>query len=139
MLMRTLVLALHVAWLLWMIGGVVLAALGYRYARLWAMSVFRTMHLLGIVATATVPLWNDGICPLTRLEGDAVGGHVEPLLTRILEAIVYWDVSPIYLSLLTAAAGFVTVFIYFRHPPWRSAITSRAKSRSRNQIELPRD
>lgn len=117
--METVVLALHASWILWMVAGVVMAILGFWRARLWDMLVFRTGHLLGIIATATVPIWNDGRCPITEWESASSGRALDPFLVRALEALVYWDVSPMVLSLATAGAAILTVAMYFRHPPAR--------------------
>lgn len=116
---QTILLLIHVLWILWMFSGVAIAILGFWRPRLWNMPVFRTAHLIGIVATATVPIWNDGRCPITDWEGASRGRELEPFLVRALESTVYWDVSPIVLSLATAGAALLTLAIYFRHPPAR--------------------
>lgn len=112
-------LLIHALWILWMISGVVVAVFGFWRERLWDMTVFRTGHALGIVATATVPIWNDGRCPITDWESSTGGRALAPFMVRALEALVYWEVSPVVLSLVTAGAAILTVTVYFRHPPTR--------------------
>jgi hypothetical protein len=118
--MYPLLLGLHTIWLLWMIAGVILALLGFRYPRLWAMTFFRFTHLLAILGTASVPLWAEGICPLTALEGKIQDGpgNLGPFIVRLLHDLLYWDVPAIYLSLVSAGAAFVTLIIFILHPPW---------------------
>lgn len=117
--MALLALAIHAVWVLWMISGVFLAILGYWKKQLWQLTIFRSGHLVGIVATATVPIWNDGKCPITQWESAASGHEVQPFLIRALEALVYWDTSPWLLALLTAGSALLTAAIFFRHPPER--------------------
>lgn len=119
--METAILSLHVLWLLWMIAGVILAILGFWHPRLWEMRKFRVAHLIGLLATATVPLWADGVCPLTSLEGTVSGGRGEtaPLLERIFREILYWNVPTLFLSFLSALAAAVTFVIFIYRPPWR--------------------
>lgn len=104
-----------------MIAGVILAILGFWHPRLWEMRKFRVAHLIGLLATATVPLWADGVCPLTSLEGTVSGGRGEtaPLLERIFREILYWNVPTLFLSFLSALAAAVTFVIFIYRPPWR--------------------
>ena len=121
------VLVVHFLWAVWMILGVVLAVAGYRWHRLWRWRVFRITHLLGLLGTATVPVWGAGLCPLTSLEWRLrTGGHEaeaiasqESFVIRILEDVLYLEVDPLILSLVTAAGAIVTVVICILHPPWR--------------------
>lgn len=117
--MRLIILIVHGLWLTWMIGGAVLALLGFRFRRLWAMPFFRTSHLIALLATASVPLWNRGICPLTDWESAAADPPVASLLSRICEWLLYWDAPPAFLSGLTAAVAILTLTVYIWHPPWR--------------------
>ncbi len=117
--MRLIILTLHVLWVLWMVIGTAIAVLGYRFHRLWRMPVLRTTHLVAVIATATVPLWNRGICPLTAWEADVSGRPAVSLLARIFESILYWDVPTAVLSVISAAAAILTLAVYVLHPPWR--------------------
>ena len=119
--MYPLLLGLHTIWLLWMIAGVILALFGFRYPRLWAMTLFRFTHLLAILGTASVPLWADGVCPLTALEGQSQGtpGNLDSFIVRVLHGLLYWDVPAVHLSLVSAGGAFVTLIIFILHPPWR--------------------
>lgn len=121
-------LLIHALWILWMISGVVVAVFGFWRERLWDMTVFRTGHALGIVATATVPIWNDGRCPITEWESASSGHQLDPLLIRFLREFVYWDVPPLILSLATAGAAILTLAIFLRHPPARITQLQRTSS-----------
>jgi len=121
------VLFAHFLWAAWMVIGVGLAVAGFRWPRLWRWRVFRITHLLGLLGTATVPLWGEGICPLTRWEGrlrtaespQGSASAPESFLLRLLTEVLYLDVDPLVLSLITAAGALVTVSIFVFRPPWR--------------------
>lgn len=117
--MPTLLLSIHLLWVLWMIAGVLLAILGFYRPRLWSWRYFRILHLAAILATATVPLWNRGVCPITAWEAALTTGSApDPLLARMLAWLVYWDIPVWVLSSVTAGAAIVTLLIFIRHPPW---------------------
>jgi len=121
--MGDLVLAVHFAWTAWMISGVILALAGFVWPRVWRWRVFRILHLAGIAATATVPMWAGGVCPLTRWEADALGNSAapEPFLIPWMRRALYWDVSPVVLSLLVAVGAAITLAVFIAHPPKRGA------------------
>jgi hypothetical protein len=118
------VLVVHLAWAVWMVVGVLLGVAGYWWPRFWGWRSFRTGHLVGLLLTATVPLWNQGICPLTNwewaLDTDRIpSGTPESLVVRLIRAVLYIDVSPTVIGLATAMGAMVTLWIYINHPPWR--------------------
>lgn len=115
------VLLVHFAWALWMIAGVFHALAGFVWTRLWGWRVFRTLHLAGILLTATVPVWAGGLCPLTRWEADAqgLGGEPEPFLVYWAGRLLYWDLDPMWLSIVAAMGAAATLLIYILRPPWK--------------------
>jgi hypothetical protein len=117
--MQILLLSVHLLWVLWMIAGTLLAMLGFRYSRLWTWRYFRILHLAAILATATVPLWNRGVCPITAWEAALTTDSAPaPFLARVLAWLVYWDIPLWVLSSATAAAAIVTLVVFIMHPPW---------------------
>jgi len=127
--MLTLWLIVHTAWVVWMILGVLLAVLAHRKPRLWRMPVFRTAHLIGLLATATVPLWSDGICPITDWEWAAdqrAPGEAEGFLVRAIRATLYLDVAPWILSIVTAVVAMYCVVVYVLYPPWHKPVRRTA-------------
>jgi len=114
-------LIVHLLWATWMVAGVIWSAAGFIRHRLWAYATLRTAHLIGFLLTATVPIWNRGICPITEWEFAAAdrGGSPEPLLIRLARDILYWDVSPTVLSIVSGSAALFTLGVYILRPPWR--------------------
>ena len=122
-----LLLAIHFLWALWMVTGVVLALAGFRWPRLWSWRAFRLAHLIGLLGTASVPIWAKGICPLTNWEwglrcGASSGRFTvpEPCLRHWMRQILFLDVSPLVLSIITALGAAVTLAVFVWHPPRRS-------------------
>jgi hypothetical protein len=115
-------LIVHALWAAWMTLGVVLAVAANWRPRLWRMPVFRTTHLIGLLVTASVPLWSSGICPITNWEW-ASDQHAlttpEPFLVRMIRGVLYLDVPPWIFSVVTAVCALYCVVVYFLHPPWQ--------------------
>ena len=121
-LLNQVLLVVHFMWAVWMVTGVVLSVLGLRFQRFLRFRVMRTAHLAGLLATATVPLWNRGICPLTEWEwlvgGDPAGDR-SSFVIRLLHNLLYLDVSPTVLTVLTALGAAITLGVYVWYPPWK--------------------
>ncbi len=117
------VLVVHFLWLLWMISGVLVAVAGFVWRRVWGWHVFRTLHVIGLLGTASVPLWAErGLCPLTLLEwelADGGSGAAESFIIRMMSDILYVDISPTTLSIATAFAALITIVVYVARSPWR--------------------
>jgi hypothetical protein len=112
----------HFLWAAWMVAGIAVAALGFHWRRLWGWCWFRSLHLLAFVGTATTPLWNRGICPITTWEWQARGqasGSQSSFMSRVLSDFLYLDVSPLAISLVTAALALFTLVMFVVRPPWR--------------------
>lgn len=128
--MSTLILTVHGLWLIWMVSGVVMAVVSIWYPQFRRMLISRTLHLVGILATATVPIWNDGVCPLTSWES-GTDSPKDSFVGRICMALLYWDASQLMLSAVSAAAALLTLVLYFWYPPW-TAIPEQDSNRDDN-------
>ena len=134
-------LVIHALWALWMVAGFALAVAGFRWRHLWDWRTFRIMHLIAMLGTATVPIWPGGTCPLTvwewRLRTTAnfsgpAGG--EPFLRHWLREVLFLDVSPVLLSIVSAAAAAFTLAVFIWHPP-RKRINMRAGELSEQHLK----
>lgn len=115
-------IVLHLLWAAFMIGGCMLAIVGIFRQACRYFKKLRTIHLLGILFTASVPLWS-GICPLTRWE-DALrfgSGTVPPrsFLADLAHRLLYIDVPIWAITAGTTFVAVVTVVLYFLYPPWK--------------------
>lgn len=113
----------HLLWAMFMIGGFLLAVIGIFRPACRRFKKLRTIHLAGILFTASVPLWS-GICPLTRWE-DFLRSDPETTATRSFLAdwayrLLYINVPIWVITLATSVVALASVVLYFLHPPWRS-------------------
>lgn len=121
-----LVMAAHLAWIIFMLSGVALAAAAFFRRELFDLRVFRLTHLLGIIFTAALAALRQP-CPLTTLENwlrasaPASDPYTGSFLVRWLEKLVYPDVHPAVIIVPTVLAGLFTVVVYILRPPRRGA------------------
>lgn len=114
-------LALHFAWILFMISGALLAAAAFRYERLFELWLFRSVHLLGIIYVGALAALGRP-CPLTLLEnalrreagaaaypGSFIGWH--------LGRLVYPDVAPLVILVPTLCLAVFTAAVFALRPP----------------------
>jgi hypothetical protein len=118
------ILIIHFAWAAWMVSGVIVAILGFWRPRFWKWKIFRTTHMIGLIGTATVPFWAEGICPLTIWEyrfssENAAAENVESFLVQWLRETLYLDVDPLILSLISGAGALFTPIMFILRSPWR--------------------
>jgi hypothetical protein len=122
--LANLVLVLHVAVVLFVVGGLVLVLVGnwrsWRWVNAWW---FRIAHLaaIGVVAAQA---WGGVVCPLTTLEmwfrvqaGEPAyaGGFFE----HWLQWLLYFDAPPWVFVLVYSAFALLVVAVWWRFPPRR--------------------
>lgn len=124
---------LHLLWATFMIGGFVLAVVGIFQPACRRLVKLRTAHVIGIVLTASVPLWS-GICPLTDWEnalrtGAGLSTIPRSFLAHYANRILYINVAGWLITLLTSLVAVVSLILYFVYPPWkgRNAPLSKKK------------
>jgi len=116
------VLVLHVAIVVFVVGGLVLIALGNARHWHWVNSLsFRLAHLFA-VAVVVVEAWSNITCPLTTLEvwlraqagaGTYRGGFIEHWLQRLL----YYDAPPWVFLLGYTLFGLLVLVTWWYFPP----------------------
>ncbi|KAF0127328.1 MAG: hypothetical protein FD189_395 [Elusimicrobia bacterium] len=126
-----LVMAAHLAWILFMAAGVLLTAAAFFRRELFELRLFRLAHLLGIVFTAALAAVRRP-CPLTTLEnylreGDPGGApYAGSFIVRQLERFIYPDIHPLAIIIPTVLAGVFTAAVYAARPPARLPRPGRA-------------
>lgn len=121
-LLANLVLALHLAIVLFVIGGLlwvlVAAPRGWPLARAWG---FRLAHLVAIAVVAG-QAWLGQVCPLTTLEmwlraqarsATYTGGFIEHWLSRLL----YYDAPAWVFTAGYTVFGLLVLAAWWRYPP----------------------
>ncbi len=115
------VLALHLAYVAFVLGGLLLIWVGrsldWQWTRNWW---FRLAHLAAIVLVAVEAV--AGItCPLTWLEDALRGVHAPSgFLERWLHAILFWDFPLAWFTAAYLAVAALTAYTFWRIPPVRS-------------------
>jgi hypothetical protein len=117
-----LVLVVHVAVVLFVVGGLVAVLVGARRGWSWVDApAFRLAHLAAI-GVVVAEAWLGVACPLTTLEASLrarsggaayAGGFVEHWLGRL----IYFDAPPWVFTLLHTGFGLAVVATWWRHPP----------------------
>lgn len=120
------VLVLHVAIVLFVVGGLVLVAAGNALRWGWVNGIaFRAAHLAAI-AFVVAESWCGVTCPLTTLESAlraAAGGHgyaSDGFVAHWLQALLYWDAPAWVFTLAYTLFAALVVAAWWRWPPhWR--------------------
>lgn len=117
------ILLIHAAWVLFMIGGIIFTFAAYFRRSLFEWAMFRTAHLIGLLFTASLGIfgWN---CPLTNIENSlrADGrGAVYPgsFLAHYLERIVYWEITQQTITIATIVLAVFVIATFVIRPPAR--------------------
>lgn len=118
--MATLVLLVHVLWVLWMLAGLGLTVVGlFRRNRFMDSLGARGLHLAGLLLVAAFPLFGE-LCPLTVWEDALRGG--EPgtgFLRRFFRAVLYWDLPLEFFGAAYGLAALFTALAFALRPPRR--------------------
>ena len=133
LLLANAVLALHVALVLFVVGGVVLIVVGNRAGWRWVNRLgFRLAHAAAI-AIVVAEAWFGLTCPLTTLEmwlrqraGAPTygGGFIE----HWLQWLLYWDAPAWVFVLLYSLFGLIVAATWCYFPPtWQAAPTPPRK------------
>jgi hypothetical protein len=118
-----LILALHVAYVLFVIGGLALIWLGIARGWRWVRNLwFRLLHLAAIGLVAAEALIGLA-CPLTVLEdwlrsADYAGSG---FLERWVHRILFWDFPSWVFALVYLIFAFLAVLTWRRWPPRHAA------------------
>lgn len=126
------VLALHVAVVAFVVGGLVLIVVGNRRAWRWVNALWFRLAHLGAIAIVVTEVWLGVACPLTTLEiwlrakTDATsysGSFIQHWLQRIL----YYDAPAWVFVAGYSLFGLLVVATWVRFPP-----TSRRRGNERD-------
>lgn len=120
------VLALHVAFVAFVIAGLILIVagnlLGWRWVNVWW---FRLLHLAAIV-TVVAESWGGMICPLTTFEMWLRARAHEPVyggdfVEHWLQRILYYDAPPWVFTTAYTLFAIAVVAAWWRFPPRRGS------------------
>lgn len=115
---------IHFLWVIFMIGGVALTAVGLIIRPLLQAGGWRLLHLGGMLFAALLSM-GGWLCPLTRWEyalrsaaGQPVGSN-EGFVIRLANRLIFPDLDGRTLAALTVAAGVFVLVVFVFRPPRR--------------------
>ena len=120
-----LVLVVHTAFVLFVVGGQVLILCGWWRRWAWTRQpLFRWLHLLAI-GVVVLEAWVGWVCPLTALEetlrrahgGAGYGGA--GFIAHWLHWLVFWRAPPWVFTVVYTAFALLVALSFWRYPPRR--------------------
>jgi hypothetical protein len=119
-----LVLALHVALVAFVVGGLVAVVAGNLFGWRWVNALWFRLAHLGAIAVVVAQSWLGIVCPLTSLElwlreragqGAYTGGFIEHWLERVL----YYDAPAWVFTTVYSLFGLGVLATWWFFPPRR--------------------
>jgi polyferredoxin len=114
------VLVLHAAFVLFVVGGLLLIVAGASFEKAWAFNPwFRGLHLAAIGFVVVESLLGYA-CPLTIWE-DALRGVASErgFIARWIHAWLFWSAPPAIFTAIYCAFGALVAFTWWKWPPRR--------------------
>ena len=117
-----LLVILHLAWVLFMLGGVAATALGLFRRTLLAVLGWRTLHLAGMAFAGLLSI-SGKLCPLTSLEyalrrgGGEAAAAEDGFIITWANRLIFPELDSTTLSVITMAAGMFVLGVYVWLPP----------------------
>lgn len=112
----------HLLWVLFMVVGALATAVGIFWRRMLRIRGWRWVHLVGLVFSATLGVMGQP-CPLTTWEyalRRASGAPIraeESFVIRIANRLIFPDLEPVTLSVLTVLAAALVIGVFIWLPP----------------------
>ena len=125
-LLADLVLVLHAAVVLFVVGGLVVIVLGNVNGWHWVNATwFRAAHLVAIVVV-TFQAWAGVVCPLTTLESwlrvqGGSPGYSESFIEHWVQRLLFYNAPAWVFTLLYSTFAAVVAAIWWRYPPARAS------------------
>lgn len=120
------VLAVHVAIVVFVVGGLVLILLGNRLGWQWVnRRWFRYLHVMAI-GVVVLQAWLGVLCPLTTLEmwlraeaGEA--GYTGSFVQYWLQRLLYYEAPPWVFIVAYSLFGLAVLLSWWKFPPGKGA------------------
>lgn len=120
------VLAVHVAIVVFVVGGLLLILLGNRLGWQWVNRPwFRYLHVMAI-GVVVLQAWLGVLCPLTTLEmwlraeaGEA--GYTGSFVQHWLQRLLYYEAPPWVFIAAYSLFGLAVLFAWWKFPPGKGS------------------
>ena len=123
-LLADIVLTLHAAVVLFIVGGLVMIFLGNRAGWRWINDWWFRLAHLGAIGFVVAQAWLGLDCPLTTLElwlrgTDGMGDHVNGFIAYWLSRLLYYRLPAWIFVLAYTLFGALVILAWWRYPPAR--------------------
>lgn len=118
------VLVVHVAYVMFVVGGQLLIVVGWARGWLWTQRfVFRLLHLLAI-GFVMFETWIGAVCPLTALENTlrskaGVMAYGRSFMGHWLERMIFFSAPAWTFTLVYTSFTVVVILTWWAYPPRR--------------------
>lgn len=121
-LLANTVLVLHVAIVLFVVGGLVLVVVGNRCSWRWVNSIWFRLAHLATIAVVVAGAWFGFVCPLTTLENwlrtkAQTTPYAGSFIEYWLQALLFWQGPPWIFTLVYTVFGLAVVATWRYFPP----------------------
>ena len=126
-----LVLVLHAAVVVFVVGGLVLVLVGNVRGWHWVNATwFRAAHLVAI-AVVTLQAWAGVVCPLTTLESwlrvqGGSRGYTASFIEHWVQRLLFYEAPTWVFTLLYSAFAAAVAATWWRYPPKRASRSGAA-------------
>jgi len=123
-LLVSLVLALHVALVAFVVGGLAAVIAGNLLRWRWVNALWFRLAHLGAIAVVVAQSWLDIVCPLTSLElwlrkQSGQGGYSGGFIENWLERVLYYDAPAWVFTTVYSLFGLGVLATWWFFPPRR--------------------
>jgi hypothetical protein len=127
-----LVLALHVAIVLFVVGGLVAIIAGNLAGWRWVNSIWLRGAHLAAIAVVAAEAWAGIVCPLTTLEASlraraGLEGYAGGFVEHWLQRLIFFEAPAWMFTTAYTLFGFVVLAVWWAFPPRRTDSTPTAK------------
>lgn len=124
-LLADLVLVVHAAIVLFVVGGLVIVFVGNVRGWQWVNAIwFRFAHLLAI-GVVTAQAWAGMVCPLTTLESwlrvqGGSDGYASGFIEHWVHRVIFYEAPTWVFTVIYTAFAAAVVLTWWRYPPKRA-------------------
>ena len=121
-----LIVVVHLAYMLFVVGGMALILAGMICRRQWIRNFwFRAAHLAAIALVVVESLWGI-VCPLTAWENQLRGENAAPgsFVGRLIHSVLFFDLPEWVFTVAYCLFGLAVVVAFILAPPTRKMTKS---------------
>jgi hypothetical protein len=114
----------HLMWVVFMVVGIIATVIGVFWRPVFRIRGWRWVHLIGLLFSATLGIVGRP-CPFTtweyalrRTSGAQISAE-ESFVIRLANRLIFPELEPVTLSVLTVLAAALVVGVFILRPSWK--------------------